>query len=400
MYAVKAATCFDGTAFRPGGATIVVEGERIVGVEPLAYDVPDGCTVMSYEGTLLPGLFDCHVHLVSDSSPGSLERAGSAGDEELDTLIAGSLAQQASSGVTTVRDLGDVRYRTLVARDRRAPGEPRIVAAGPPLTEPRGHCHYLGGGVSGVAQAAAAVREHVDRGADVVKVMTSGGMLTAESDVFGVQFEEVELAAMVAAAHDAGVRILAHGHSEASIRRAVAAGVDGVEHVTCLTENGLSVPDDLFATFAARGITMDPTLGLDPSRLPPPEQRPPAMRTLMERFGMTPPGLVAARTVQVARARELGVRVVSGLDAGAAPTKPHGAVWRAVSQLEGAGYTPAEALATATSVAAEDCGLAGTTGRLAAGYAADVLVVDGDLREDLAALAHPLAVLVRGTLVS
>src|SRR5215213_9604894 len=132
MWAIKAEGCFDGERFREEGVTVLVEGERIIGVEALAYDVPDGCEVTTYQGTVLPGLFDCHVHLVSDGSPGSLERAGSAGDDELDAIIAASLALQAAAGVTTVRDLGDRGYRTLVTRDHRSPSDPRIVAAGPP----------------------------------------------------------------------------------------------------------------------------------------------------------------------------------------------------------------------------------------------------------------------------
>jgi imidazolonepropionase-like amidohydrolase len=396
VFALKAPRCFDGEAFRAGGVTVLVEGERIVGVEPLAYDVPDGCEVTSYDGTLLPGLVDCHVHLVADAGLGSLERAGTATDDELDAVIRQSLAQQAAGGVTTVRDLGDIRFRALVARDRRTPGEPRIVAAGPPLTAESGHCHFLGGSVTGVDEARAAVVAHAARGADVIKVMASGGMLTFESDVFGVQFPDDELAAIVTATHDSGLRILAHSHSEAGIRQAVAAGVDGLEHVTCLTEDGPSVPRDLFEEIAARGITVDPTLGLDPSRLPAPDQFPPAMRAMLERYQLTPSTLLEVRTAQVALARSVGVRVVTGLDAGATPAKPHGAVWRAVAQLAGAGYSPAEALATATSAAADDCGLGRTTGRLATSYAADLLVVDGDLAADLTALGRPLQVVVRG----
>ena len=125
----------------------------------------------------------------------------------MDAAIARSLAAQAAAGVTTVRDLGDRRYRTA-GRPRPAyPGEPRIVAAGPPLTVPDGHCHFLGGVVDGVDAVRAAVREHVDRGVDVVKVMASGGMMTIGTDLFGAQFTAEELRAAVEAAHAAGLRI-------------------------------------------------------------------------------------------------------------------------------------------------------------------------------------------------
>ena len=95
--------------------------------------------------------------------------------------------------------------------------------------------------------------------------------------------------------------------------------------------------------------------------------------------------------------RSRSIRLVSGLDAGVAPPKPHGALWRAVVHLLDAGLTPAQALTTATSVAADDCGVGAETGRLAPGLAADVLVVDGDAETDLEALGRPVTVLVRGT---
>jgi len=397
MWAVKARHCFDGERFHDGGVTLLVDGERIVGVEPLAYDVPSGTEVASYDGTVLPGLVDCHVHLVSDGEVGSLERAGALDDPDLDDEIKASLAAQARGGVTTVRDLGDVRYRSLVARDRRTPGEPRVVAAGPALTVPDGHCHFLGGAVTGVEGVLASVAEHVDRGVDVIKVMASGGMLTTSSDLVGVQFGPEELLAAVDAAHDAGLRVVAHCHSEAGVRHALRAGVDGLEHATMLTEDGVVAPPDLIGEIARRGVTVDPTLGADPARMPPPDKLPPHIRAVVDRIGLTPPQIMQQRAGQLALMRRQGVRVVSGLDAGAAPPKPHGDVWRGVVQLGSWGYDAVEALATATSVAADDCGLRGVTGRLAVGQEADLLVVDGTLSTDLEALSRPLDVWVRGT---
>jgi len=400
MFALKVTHGFDGQTFRPG-VTMLVDGEQIVGVEPLGYDVPHDVEVTSYDGTVLPGLIDAHVHLVAEGrlpgEPGSLEHTAQLDHPGLDAAIAHSLATQARAGVTTVRDLGDRGYRTLVARDRRTPGEPRIVAAGPPLTVAGGHCHYLGGEAGGVEGVRAAVREHVGRGVDVIKVMASGGMITIGTDLLGVQFTPSELRAAADEAHDAGLRIVAHCHSEAGARHAVAAGVDGLEHATLLTSEGVSVPEDLIDEIASRGLTVDPTLGFDPARVPPIDQAPPHVRAVVERLGMSPVQANQRRAKQISRMHQHGVRLVSGLDAGAAPPKQHGALWRAVVQLLDADIPPAQALATATSVAADDCGLAGTTGRLAAGLAADLMIADGDLERDLAGLGTPLGVWVRGT---
>ena len=138
MHALRAAHAFDGTRFLPGGATVFLDGDRIVGVESGRVDVPDRVEVTEYAGTVLPGLIDCHTHLVADATPGGLERAGAMPDEPIDRVITDSLRAHVVAGVTTVRDLGDRDYRTLAFRER--PGLPRVVASGPPLTTPGGHC--------------------------------------------------------------------------------------------------------------------------------------------------------------------------------------------------------------------------------------------------------------------
>jgi imidazolonepropionase-like amidohydrolase len=397
VHAWRAAHAFDGERFLEGGATVLVGGGRIVGVEAHDHPLPHDVAVTSYDGTLLPGLVDAHVHLVSDCTPGGLERAGGADDDTLDDTIASALAQHAAAGVTTVRDLGDTRFRTVDHRDRRAPGVPRVLASGPPLTVPGGHCHYLGGVVAGVDDARAVVAAHAERGVDVVKVMASGGMVTAGSDVLGVQFSPEELRAVVDAAHGAGLAALAHAHSLAGVRHAVAAGVDGLEHGSCLTGTGIAVPeDDLLDAIVAGGVVLDPTLSVDPAYELPLDKLPPNLRATVERLGIAPGQLSAARAPQLRAMHRRGVRIVTGTDAGAAPPKRHGGAWRAVVDLLLADLTVAEALATATSYAADACGIGEETGRLRAGLAADLLVVDGDLASDPQALGRPVGVLVRG----
>jgi len=206
MRALRSPVAFDGERFVAGGAMVLVDGDHIVGVEPYDFAPPADVEVTTQDGTLLPGLVDAHVHLVADGVPGSLEAAGTMSDDEIDAVIGRTLTQQAAGGVTTVRDLGDRRYRTLGLRDAGAPGVPRIVAAGPPFTVADGHCHYLGGAAEGPHAIRSAMAEHVERGVDVVKVMASGGMLTPNTDQLGVQFSAEDLRLIVDLATRPGSR--------------------------------------------------------------------------------------------------------------------------------------------------------------------------------------------------
>ena len=396
MQAIRAASAFDGVRFVEDGVTVLVDGDRIAGVEGPHHEPPVGSEVASYDGTLLPGLIDTHVHLVGDATMGGLESAPDLDDDALDAVIDEMLLRQARHGVTTVRDLGDVRYRTLAARDLRRPGRPRLQCAGPPLTVPDGHCHFLGGAVLGVEAVVAAVQDRAERGADVVKVMASGGMLTPDSDIMGVQFSPEELAAAVRASHDTGLPVVAHAHSLAGVQHALDAGVDGIEHFTCLTDAGMTASDALLRQVADAGVVVCPTAGTDVTRLPPFDTLPPRLRDLIDALGMREDGSPHGRVELLRRAREHGVAVVNGTDAGVTPSKDHGNAWLAALQLTDSGYSLAEALATATSYAARVLGLESETGRLAPGLAADLLVTDSDLRFDPDALARPAAVWVRG----
>jgi imidazolonepropionase-like amidohydrolase len=399
--ALRARHCFDGTRFRPGGATVLVEDGRIAGVEAYGVDLPDGCTVASYDGTLLPGLIDMHVHLVTDSGPNALSRVAGYTDEEIDDVVTEALRRQLAAGVTTVRDLGDRRYTVVERRDRqRADGavEPRIVASGPPVTVPGGHCHYLGGETTGRDGLRAAVRERVERRVDVVKVMASGGVNTPGTDVMLTQFSDDELRLLVDEAHAAGLPLTAHAHGTPSVRQALSAGADGIEHCSCMTETSFGDPDEeLLAALGRSAVVVCPTLGVDRSRQPTP---PPPLQQLLSRFGITIEEMLAVRQRHVARLRAAGVRIVSGVDAGIQPGKAHGTLPHAVTELIHAGFPLDEALATATSLAADACGLGDATGRLRPGRDADLLVVDGDLSSDFSALHRPVSVRRRGVEVT
>ena len=379
----RAAWLFDDT----GGTlmpdpVIVVDGAKIISVQQGGAPAAGADLVDLAGATLLPGLIDTHVHLAFDASRDPVGHLAARTDPEALTAMAEAGRAALRGGVTTVRDLGDRNYLSLGLRD--SSHLPTIAAAGPPITTPGGHCHYLGGVADGgVAGVRAAVRQHAERGVDVIKIMASGGTLTPGTRQERSQFTVEELRAAVEEAHRLGLPITAHAHGTQAIRDAVTAGVDGMEHVTFWSEEGVDEPGELIELIAARRITVGATIGIAPI---PGEMPPPAVTIRMPR--------IAANH---RRLYQGGAPMVAGTDAGIAPVKPPDVLRHALPQLIEQGMVPAEALRAITSAAAAVCGLAHRKGRIAAGFDADLLAVDGDPFTDPDAIHRIRAVYRNGS---
>ncbi|AEV81171.1 Imidazolonepropionase [Actinoplanes sp. SE50] len=334
---------------------------------------------------MLPGLIDTHVHLVAGGEPDALRWDAGRSAAEREQVVRRSLLAQVGAGVTTVRDLGDNRF-AVVDRTVRD-DEPSVVGSGPPITSTGGHCAALGGAARDRAGLRAAVAQRYDRGAQIIKVIVSGGAMTAGSDLLRLQFDVAEVRDVVDEAHRRGLPVTAHAHPVSAVQVCLAAGVDAIEHCTCLTDTGIATPDAVIDALAARRVTVCPTFGRLPG-LPPSPQAIEVMR----RTGMT----LEARFAQVGRLHAAGVPLLAGSDAGIHPAKPHGVLAYAVEELVRSGLPVHAAVAAATSGAAAACGLAGTVGRLRPGMAADLLIVDGDVERDILALTRVRDVVLRG----
>ena len=290
-----------------------------------------------------------------------------------------------SAGITTIRDLGDRDYATLSLREEYRQGTtlgPELLVSGPPLTRSGGHCWFLGGEADSSEALIAAVKERAARGVDWIKVMATGGFTTAGTDPWQPQYNSDQLVAVVEAAHRVGLPVTAHAHATAGIAAAVAAGVDGIEHCTFLSESGVAASPDVIEAIVARGVWC----GITIPRLVP---------------GM-PEDIVALVQDMWRNIRQLidsGAHVALSTDAGVGPQKPHDVLPLELAYLSRHGFTGTEVLSGATAAAAASCGLGHRKGRIAPGYDADLLAVASGLDQDLAGLCDVKAVWRKGTQV-
>ncbi len=382
--AVKTDRIFDGNQYIDA-SVVLVEGGRIAGIER---EVPADWPVHLHPGgTLLPGLIDAHVHLTADAGPGALDRLAGASEQDLFETIERSLSTHLAAGVTAVRDLGDPHDAVLAWRRLGIGGFPTVIASGTPITSLGGHCWALGGEAADEEQIREAIHRRAENGADVIKIMASGGVLTPGTDTMSPQFSVDELRAAVTEAHLLGLPITAHAHALTAVRQAVEVGVDGIEHCTCLTPAGVQMDDDLLAELAAAEVTVCATLGSDPSIVVPPE-----ILEIVAKAGISEAILQGA----VRRLQYGGVRLVGGSDGGIGPAKPHGLLPTTLAEYVQSGLSAAAALISATSTAADVLGLGSRKGWIRRGYDADLLLVDGDPILDITTLARPAEVYLAG----
>jgi imidazolonepropionase-like amidohydrolase len=375
---------WDGVSdeLRPGLGSLWLEGER------LAAGPTSDCERIDLSGAVaIPGLCDAHVHIALDSE--RREAVQDASSDPLDAMAARARGM-AEAGITTARDLGGPAFGALELRDRIARGEslgPRLLCAGQPLTSPKGHCWYWGGEARGADEMRAVVRRQVEHGADWIKIMATGGVLTKGTTPADSQFEQEELDAAVAEAKSLGRHTAAHCHGTEGISRAARAGVRTIEHCSFASHEGFGgAPDaDVIADVARSGAWVSPTVNTGFARF----------------FGREgEAGKFAPRMTEVyARLIQAGVRFIASTDAGIPGVAHHRLPEALPIFARLARLTPVETLRTATSEAARALGLERETGRLAPGLAADVLVLDGNPLEDLGALLRPVLVLARGRVV-
>jgi imidazolonepropionase-like amidohydrolase len=379
---------------------ILVEGGRIAAVgsaAELASKVPAGARVIDLGNqTVLPGLIDCHTHLtMSPSMIGPAHLHVSVPREAL--MGARNARVTLEAGFTTVRNLGAHGYADIALRDAVNAGDvpgPRMVASGPPLSITGGHFdeNFLApqfegpedGVANGVDGVTAMVRRDIKYGADVIKFMATGGVLSEGDDPALEQYSPEEMRAIVEAAHGLGRKVAAHAHGALGIRNAVQAGVDSIEH-------GTYIDAECIRLMKEHGTYLVPTLYL--------------LDWFPENsgnLGMTPGVLEKARVVMrvagenIGAAMRAGVKVAFGTDAA---VYPHGLNAHEFAAMTRRGLTPLQAIQAATVNAADLLGWTDRVGTVTAGKYADLIAVNGDPLADVTVLERVAFVMKDGQVV-
>jgi imidazolonepropionase-like amidohydrolase len=365
---------FDGTGAAAARGDVAIEDGRIVDV---AVGLDGDVAVECAGATVFPGLFDCHTHVMYSSIDWVEELTTPFSFIYYDAMR--NLAATLATGITSVRDAAGADAGVRKAVDDGLIAGPRMQISVNMLSQTGGQADdwtrsgadlsvewpgMPNGVVDGPEEVRRKVREMIRAGADVIKVATSGGVLSPDSDPRRPHFRPDELAEIVAEADAAGLFVMAHAQGAEGIKNAVRAGIRSIDH-------GIYLDDEGIALMLERGTWLVPTL-----------VAPLGVLDAVEAGASIPASSVRKATdviefhrAAVARAIEAGVRIAMGTDSGVAP---HGRNLRELEQLVACGMTAAQAWVATTSSAAALLGVQDELGTLAPGKRADVVIVEGD----------------------
>ncbi|WP_193788240.1 metal-dependent hydrolase family protein [Halorubrum kocurii] len=374
-------------------ADVAAADGEIVAVGPDAVAEVGGEAAVDAEtdasgSVVAPGLIDAHVHVMMDGRP-DVATAVSDSDYTASYRAAGNLRDALEAGVTTVRDLGSRGTLALDAGEAVAAGAldgPRVLACGRNVIMTGGHGNWFGREADGPAEVRKAAREQLKAGADVLKCMATGGVLTEGAVTGAPELTPEELAAFTDAAAPTDTPTAAHAHGERGIKNAVEAGITSVEHGTFMDREAAEM-------MAERGTYWVPTAS--------------ALRGIVDNgveAGIPEDAVEKAEDAADRfddawnHALEAGVPIAMGTDAGT-PFNFFGDIPRELGYMVDYGLSPERALEAATVNAADLLGL-DDVGRVEEGHRADLVLLDADPTEDVTAWREPEAVFAAGERVA
>ena len=387
---VHAAHMLDGVSKQmQGPVTVTLSGGKITSVKPGTSTV-DGAEVVDLgDVTLLPGLIDVHKHMGAPLTGLNVFQDRLTVSEMEDAIgSAASARKLLEEGFTTVRNMGSgggVDLALNRAIDRGWAVGPRILVSLEPLGPTGGHSdprngidpdwtdrNWGGSVIDGQVDAMKEVREHRRRGADLIKIMPSGGVLSIGDDPKAQLMTNDEIKAVIDTAHSLGMKVAAHAHGKAAIDNAIRLGIDSIEH-------GTYADAESYKLFIEHGTYLVPTLLVadqvnETARLHPEQLNPSSAKKALE---VTPlmKGMFAG-------AYKAGVKIAFGTDTSV------GVNAHEFSLMVGAGMSTADAIMSATHNAADLLGVSETAGSIQAGRYADLIAVKGDPLKDISVMEH------------
>ncbi|HYX74234.1 MAG TPA: amidohydrolase family protein [Steroidobacteraceae bacterium] len=398
---LKAAHLFDSVSggLRDGGV-IVVQGNKIQALGASAPLPPDAEVIDLGDATLLPGFIDAHVHLSEESGPNwYLDFYHGLMRFPAEQALYGAHYAKVTleAGFTTVRDVGSSDYVALGLRNAIGAGVipgPRMLVSNYAIGATGGHADNdpfpperiapegpLKGVCNGPAQCREAVRYQLKFGADLIKFMPSGGVLSLSDPVDNPQLTQEEMNAIVSEAHNWGRKVAAHCHGDRAAKMAIAAGVDSIEHGTFLK-------DDTLLEMKKKHVYLVATLF--------------AGAWTGERLDSFPAPIAAKARAASAQSQtmfqhavKLGTPLALGTDAA---VEPHGLNAREFSLMAKNGLSPPQALMAGTAHGADLLGIADKVGTLSPGKLADIVAVAGNPLTDLKTTEHPIFVMKEGVI--
>ena len=400
---IHAGRLIDGVSAAPKTRqTVVVEAGKITAIEPGFRAPGPGDRVIDLsQGTLLPGLFDMHVHLTGEYSKTSEidEYKLNEADVAIDAVVYANRTLLA--GFTTVRDLGDEYLASIALRNainaHKVPG-PRIFAAGKAIASTGGHADPTNGWarkfpadpgpeegvINGIDDARKAVRQRYKDGSDTIKITATGGVLSIAKNGANPQMTEEEIRAVVTTARDYGFKVAAHAHGAEGIKRAVRGGVDSIEHGTFMDDEGIKLMKE-------HGTFYVPTISAGRwvyEQAQDPDFFPPIVR---------PKALAVGPQIQrtFGKAYQAGVKIMFGTDTG---VSKHGDNAREFRFMVEAGMPAMEAIRAATSVPAKFLEIDDRTGSIAVGKLGELVGVPGDPLTDISVMEHVVFVMKDDTI--
>lgn len=397
---IHAGRLIDGRSEQPREAqSVVIEDDRITRVESGYIEIAGAEHIDLTGSTVMPGFIDTHVHIGSESSPERYEESFRLNPADFALRSTKYAERTLMAGFTTVRDLGSDDGIVISLRNAINQGwveGPRIYTAGKSIATTGGHADPsngrnqslsfdpgpLEGVINSVEDARKAVRARYKEGADLIKITSTGGVLSVATSGDNPQFTIEEVEAIVQAAEDYGFHVAAHAHGTEGMRRAVIGGVHSIEHGTYMT-------DDIMELMIDRGTAFVPTLSA--SRFV-------AEMAMVEGFY---PEVIATKAIEIgpvaggtfARAYDAGVHIVFGTDTG---VSYHGDNWREFVYMAEGGMPPIEAILSATGLAADLLRVQNLIGAVEPGLLADIVAVPGDPLEDISLMGEVNFVMKNG----